>query len=86
LHSLEVIREVFGGDQPFIGGILWITSDHIARLWATGAAIDVGYGDAIQVVTMLVRPHLSDLFSTVLFVLGHLSFFPLTRGVLPEIG
>src|SRR6516225_50373 len=52
--------------------ILWITSDHIAWLWATGIVIGVGYGDAIQVVTMLVRPHLSDLCSTVLFVLGHL--------------
>jgi hypothetical protein len=51
--------------------ILWITSDHIAWLWATGIAIDVGYGDAIQVVTMIVGPHLSDLFSTVLFVHGH---------------
>ena len=56
--------------------ILWITSDHIAWLWATGIAIDVGYGDAIQVVTMLVRPHLSDLFSTVLFVLGHVAIVP----------
>jgi hypothetical protein len=51
---------------------LWIASDHIAWHWATGIAIDLGYGDTIQVVTMLVRPHLSDLCSTVLFVLSHL--------------
>jgi hypothetical protein len=61
--------------------ILWITSDHIAWLWATAIAIDVRYGDATQLVTMLVRPHVSDLFSTVLFVLGQL-----TLSVLPKFG
>ena len=45
--------------------ILWITSDHIAWHRAAGIAIDVGYGDAIQVITNRIRPHLSDLFSTV---------------------
>jgi hypothetical protein len=63
--GFEIVSEVLRRNEPLIGMVLWIASDHVSESRRTSIRVGLGYTHAVQGLAWLIGAQLSNLFSSV---------------------